>query len=124
MVKPSITIEGATKTALLLTAQNSLILKAVDRQISSSVIEVKTEVKASIQGSRSEPRSVDTGEFLNSVNSRSKDLVGEIFSEVPQSKFMEFGTSKISPRHHFRNSLERKKKKIEKDINSAINNII
>jgi hypothetical protein len=77
---------------------------------------IQNEVKASIAGQRGEPRSVDTGQFLNSVAVRSVDKDVEIYSDVPQAIFMEYGTSRIEARSHFRNTASRIKKEIKEII--------
>ena len=89
----------------------------VKKGITDGMIEagnlLKEEVKASVAGQRAEPRSVDTGEFLSSVELGTTKTSATVFSDVPQSLFMEFGTSRgIRERRHFRNSLARNKKKI------------
>ena len=72
---------------------------------------MEEEVKDSIAGQRAETRSVDTGEFINSVSIRPiKDGQVAVYSDVDQAVFMEYGTSRgIEPRMHFRNSLARNK---------------
>ena len=73
---------------------------------------LKEEVQSSIEGNRAEPRSVDTGEFLESVDTISSKNSVSVYSNVDQSKFMEYGTSKIKARRHFGNSKDRNKNKI------------
>ena len=81
---------------------------------------LKTEVEESIRGNRSEPRSVDTGEFADSIQVIQTGNEINVFSEVPQAKFMEFGTSRITPRGHFMNSTARSKDKIVSIITEKI----
>ena len=119
-----VVVTGIKSTSSFINARNLLIDKAIENQLIKSTTELKEEVKSSIQGSRAEPRSVDTGDFLKSIESKSDKNTGRVSSDVKQSIFMEFGTTKIPERRHFRNSLNRKKKKIEDDIASAIGNII
>ena len=117
-------IAGVAASIVLMKDREKAIIKATATQIAKSTIELKEEVKASIGVSRAEPRSIDTGEFLTSIKSKSSKNTGIVSSNKPQALFMEFGTSKIHERRHFRNSLDRKKKKIENDLDKAIENII
>lgn len=87
----------------------------VKKGITESMIkageELKKEVKASIKGQKNEPRSVDTGYFLNSITvatGTSNDTVS-IFTDAKYAKFLEYGTIHIEPRQHFKNSMNRKR---------------
>lgn len=78
------------------------------------------EVKQSIAGRNREFRSVDTGRFLTSVTSSSDESTATVSSNVSYSKFLEFGTSSITARSHFRNTVARNKKKIRDFLDRAI----
>ena len=78
------------------------------------------EVKKSIAGRKAEPASVDTGFFLRSVNSTSEGFTATIGTNVSYAKFLEFGTSRLAPRRHFRNSKDRNFVKIVEFINKAV----
>jgi len=117
-------ITGVAASVAFIVARDNAIQSALKKQIKKSTNELKEEVKDSIRGIKAEPRSIDTGEFLNSVEGRAKDFVGIVSSDVPQALFMEFGTSKTHERRHFRNSLARKKRKIEEDLDRAVKDII
>ena len=90
-------------------------LKTFPKQIKANVVEtiregtmlLKEEIQESIQGNRSEPRSVDTGAFLNSIQTNIIPDGGEVLSDVEHSIYLEFGTSKIDARGHFQNSFNR-----------------
>lgn len=73
----------------------------------------EANVKKSIAGHSAEPKSVDTGRFANSVTGRYSKNAAKISSSVPYSTYLEFGTSKIGARHHFKNTLARDKQEIE-----------
>lgn len=81
---------------------------------------LKEEIKESIEGRRAEPRSVDTGAFLDSIESEPiKDGV-KISSDVEHSVFLEFGTSHINERRHFRNSMQRVSPIIKEKVSGQI----
>jgi len=73
---------------------------------------LQSEVKASIAGERDEPRSVDTGAFIDSISEVSNDLSAEVGTDVPYAVFLEEGTRNIDARHHFGNSVARNKDEI------------
>ncbi len=108
-----IKITGMNKMFAFLSSKRKFFNNAVNDSVKQGSELLKNEVKESIKGSRSEPRSVDTGEFLNSIEADSKNNKATVTSNVKQAGFMEFGTSKIQERRHFRNSLARNKKTIE-----------
>ena len=106
-------------------------LSAVNKAIHDSGFILKGEIQQSISGNRSEPRSVDTGRLGNDIQLEKKGTAhviiepkgnkypgGATTKEV--AKWLEYGTSKISPRRHFRNSLYRKKPDIILKIQTAV----
>ena len=84
---------------------------------------IKDEVKESIKGNRSEKRSVDTGEFKDSVDVITSKTTATIFSDVKQAKSLEYGTSKMRARRHFNNSKDRNKQKIADIIKAKLKTI-
>jgi len=81
---------------------------------------LQSEVKESIAGNRAEPRSVDTGRFLNSVELVKKDKEVIVKSDVPYAKFLEYGTSRMPARSHFRNSVARNKDKMKRIVGREV----
>lgn len=92
--------------------------------INESAIMLSEEIKESIEGNRAEPRSVDTGAFLNSIQSQEEMEGASVSSDVPQSVFMEYGTGKIQERRHFRNSTDRLTSTIVEKVKEAIETTI
>ncbi|MHA1868748.1 MAG: HK97-gp10 family putative phage morphogenesis protein [Candidatus Heimdallarchaeaceae archaeon] len=78
---------------------------------------VEEEVKESVMGNRAEPRSVDTGHFVNDIKAEKigKEQMKIHAPNTPYAKFLEYGTSKMVARSHFRNTKIRNQKKV-KDI--------
>jgi len=118
-----ITVEGIDKATKYLQIKK----KAIQGKLKLSMFKVgafmQGEVKESIAGRRAEPTSVDTGRFLNSVEfSPGLDSV-TIFSNVPYAKFLEYGTTRIQARSHFRNSKSRNKLAIVRLIEESLKSI-
>lgn len=107
-------------------------LKKIDENIKTAIavsatesgMLLKEEIESSIAGQRAEPRSVKTGNFLNSVELQSTSEGIEIWSDVEYAKFLEYGTIYIEERRHFRNSMDRMipiiKEKFGKEIKKAL----
>ena len=93
----------------------------VDKAVHESGFFLQGEVKESIAGQRAEPRSVDTGRFLNSVEvDNSRPLVSEVGSDVEYAEALEYGSSRMMPRAHFQNSVLRNADRILEFIKNAI----
>ena len=81
---------------------------------------MEAEVKESIAGRKAEHKSVDTGHLMQSVTMDSDDEGVVVYSDVEYAKFIEYGTSRMNPRSHFRNSLNRNKLKINKFVEDEV----
>ena len=90
--------------------------KEIDKQKSDSMKKIgghmQNEVKSSISGHEAEPTSVDTGNFMRSVDFDATPIGVIIFSDVSYAKHLEWGTSRMKPRKHFQNSFNRNKQKV------------
>ncbi len=92
---------------------------------------VEEEVKESIMGHRPEPRSVDTGRLGNSIEfektAKAQGVVKPRKENYPGgantqdvATYLEFGTSRIPPRRHFRNTKTRNQDKVRDIIDKEI----
>jgi hypothetical protein len=83
---------------------------------------VGEEVQSSIMGNRAEPKSVDTGKFANSINVRfrKKDEIEIYPKDVDYAVYLEYGTSRIGARRHFKNTESRTKSKVKDIIQNEI----
>ena len=115
-----INILGIPKVSAFLKLKKTDIKKEANNAMKKVGLHLQNEVKLSIAGHKSEPTSVDTGRFLNSVSFDAKDQGVIIFSDVPYAKNLEFGTSRMRPRRHFQNSLNRNKQKINSILKSGV----
>ena len=117
----SITIEGIPDTQKMLDNKQKDIIKNADEAIVKVGFYVQGEVQESIAGQRAEPRSVDTGRFLNSVKTtHEQQLIASVETNVEYAKHLEYGTSRIEPRHHFTNSAKRNEVKVKEFVERAI----
>lgn len=121
----SIELNGIDDVKDYLDVKHDKIFHQVNLGLNRSGELLKNEIKESIEGHRAEPRSVDTGEFLDSIETQSINTNEiSVFSDVPQSVFMEYGNSRISPRRHFSNSLARNEKNIVELVRSEVNQTV
>lgn len=120
----NISIAGIPETKRYLKTKNSNAINLLKKGITNATVFLQGEVKLSIAGHKAEPRSVDTGRFLNSVGFQSSENQGVVFSELPYANKLEYGTNfKNSPRRHFTNSASRSKDRIIQLIKNQIDKI-
>jgi len=119
----SFKIKGIPKTTLYLAAKNKQSEMLIASAMNKVALFIESEVKQSVAGRNAEPTSVDTGKFLGSVKSKSSKESATIFSDVDYAKYLEYGTSRISPRRHFQNSLNRNKSKVNSFIQADLNKL-
>jgi len=108
-----IEIKGIEEVKDFLKNANVEKLQKAQEGLNQAGLFIAGEVVESIAGHRAETRSVDTGRFMGSI--RSVDiapLIKAIETNVEYAKFLEYGTSKLMPRMHFRNTLTREQSKV------------
>lgn len=116
-----IEVKGVERTVEILKAKDITTQEVTNAAIHEAGFFLQKEVKESIAGRRPELASVDTGRFLGSVETdNSRKFVTRVFSDVSYAKFLEFGTTSIAPRSHFRNSASRNRRKIVNGIQDRI----
>lgn len=120
----SIKVKGIPSTQLFLkTASKKTLLNANNAIIKAGFF-IEGEVKQSIAGHRAEPKSVDTGRFLNSVKAvQNKILTATIETNVNYANILEYGGRGRAPRSHFRNTAKRNEKKVSNFINAEIKKV-
>ena len=123
----SIEIKGIPEVKNFLNKKKLKIDRKIPIGLKNASLHVQNEVKLSIAGRKPEPRSVDTGRFLNSVDINSGKDYTIVFSDIPYAKFLEYGTSRFKARRHFNNTKDREKsnvkKLIDKEIKEAVKSI-
>jgi len=121
MANISLEIKGVKETSKFLNKKEKEIQKDVTNGMVKATFFVQGEVKQSIAGRRAEHVSVDTGRFLNSVDTKTSKDNGVVFSLLPYADFLEDGSSKFNGRHHFRNTANRNKTKVKDILQKSIN---
>src|SRR3990167_4614116 len=115
-----ITVKGLEEAKRFLDNKAKEIENKGKAALTMASLHMQNEVKLSIAGFKSEPTSVDTGRFLNSIDISVTNKQGKVFTNIPYSKHLEYGTSRIKPRRHFRNSLARNKQEIKEIIKKEL----
>ena len=114
-------IIGVKEAVQKLDLKNKEVLNKVSAAINTAALDVEGEVKQSIAGRRAEMRSVDTGRFMGSVTTTKRgELVSAVETNVEYAKFIEYGTSKLNPRYHFRNTAAREREKVINKVRQAV----
>lgn len=109
----NVEIKGVSEAIQAIRQKGKDIKNGTDAKVFQAANFLQQEIQESIAGNRTEVKSVDTGNFANSIEvEKVKDLEYSVQTDVEYSKFLEYGTSKIAPRMHFRNSLNNNKQKI------------
>ena len=124
MAAISVKVKGAASAALFLKSKGKEVFNLANDAINKAGFFIEGEVKESIAGHRAEPRSVDTGRFLNSVkNVQEKPLTSIVKTNVKYADTLEFGTSKRRPRRHFNNTAKRNQRKVSDFVERELNSL-
>jgi len=132
--KVNIEVHGINETKMFLEAKRRIVLTASDAGVLRAANYVEQEVQESIIGNRAEPKSVRTGLFGNSI--RVDKISNAAFKVYPEkssypggtvttedvARILEYGTSTMMPRRHFRNTESRTKGKVQEIIEKEIIN--
>ena len=124
-------IEGVAQVIQRINKFGHTMEFGADQLTGQVAIAVQNEVIESVMGRRSEPRSVRTGLFINTIKSLKEDhadwIVKNLAVNYPRSKtkttdvarWLEWGTSRINARRHYSNSKARAESspKVKKMIN-------
>lgn len=97
--------------------------KILPESLKKAVLYLHGKVKTSIARGTNAAVAVDTGRFLNSVDFDSTDNMARVFTDLEYAKFIEFGTSKMAARPHFRNTAMVEKNKIREEMSADIKSI-
>jgi len=129
----NVRVLGINNVIRRLRDDNQKISQGADFGVVRAGAYVEEEVKESIMGNRPEHKSVDTGQFGNSIEFKktgyAQGVVEPKKERYPKSKsttqdvalLMEKGTSRIQPRRHFGNTKVRTAPKVKEVIENEIN---
>jgi len=115
-----INIFGVKSTAAFLILRKKLVEKATTKGLKKAALFVRGEVSTSIARGTNAPVAFDTGEFSRTVDFSvgKKDAI--VFSPKSYGGFVEFGTSRMGARPHFRNTKSKNKQKIKEILKKEI----
>jgi HK97 gp10 family phage protein len=128
----NVEIKGINEVLQRLQKNERRIVTASSIELVRTANFIQNEVQESIIGNRAETKSVDSGTFANSIDIKLQGKESAIIFPKRQkytnsksttedvAKFMDFGTRKIKPRRHFRNTKDRNQKKIVREFKTAI----
>lgn len=117
-------IKGVAEAMRQIMEKGQMIVDGADARAFQAANFIQQEIQESIVGNRAEEKSVDTGNFANSINvEKVEDKTYSVFTEVEYSKFLEYGTSKMAPRGHFTNTVIREKQRAQDIIKGTITSV-
>jgi HK97 gp10 family phage protein len=116
----SFEIKGLKETHEMLQNKKRQIDQNAHVGINRATLFMQGEVVLSIAGQRNEPRSVDSGRFMSSIDVTTLGDSGWVFTDVEYAKILEFGGVNRQPRSHFRNSVARNKQEVKEIIAEEI----
>lgn len=96
----SINVFGVKELTYFMERQIKERLNAMNQSIIKATLATEREVKLSIMGRKAEPKSHDTGRFVNSVQHKIGLGEGKVYSELDYAKYLEYGSSPhfVAPR--------------------------
>ena len=114
---------GLSKATAYIKKGISDSIKKSEEGVKQATLYAEGKVKESIAHGKNAAVAVDTGQFLNSVKGESKGMVGQISSNVKHAPHVEYGTSRMYPRPHFRNTMIVEKDRIAGYIRSKVSEV-
>ena len=122
---------GLAEVQRRIQAKGRKIISNVDIGMLRGANYIQQEVQESIAGNRAEKASVESGKLANSIEVDkpaenifiiAPDKVGYPNGQNTQQvmRYLEFGTSKIAPRRHMRNTFSRTKDRVEDIVKDTI----
>lgn len=123
-MKVNINLIGVEELSRLIKDKQKDMQRQLPDQLRDAVLFLQGQIKTSIAHGTNAPVTVDTGRFLNSIDFDSMgDNSARVFTDLEYAKFLEFGTSKMDARPHFRNTLFVNQDNITYGFNNRLNMI-
>ena len=118
-----IQIKGIEEVKRYLKDKNIEALRKVSAALNQSVLFLEAQIKNSISHGTNAPIAVDTGNFMRSTTSEVYGFTGRIINYAEYGQYVEYGTSKMPARPHFRNTVFANQNKIEEFMKAKIKEI-
>ena len=124
-MKVDIKVIGVPELIKSMQDKQAQIKQILPESVRDATLFMHGKVKESIAHGTNANVAVDTGRFLNSVDF---DATGtneaKVFTDLDYAKFIEYGTSKMAERPHFRNTTFVNKDKVKEDFKANISKVI
>jgi HK97 gp10 family phage protein len=118
-----IEVSGLKESINYLISKKNNALIARKEGISQATFYLQNKIKESIARGVNAPVTVDTGRFLNSVDAKTSDDDGVVYTDLEYAKYLEYGTTKMKSRPHFRNTAMVENSNVKEIISDKIKNI-
>ena len=115
-----ITLIGIPEFKAMMEEKQAKMKILLPEAIREATLYLHGQVKTSIARGTNAPVAVDTGRFLNSIDFEAMGNKSKVFTDLEYAKFIEYGTSKMGSRPHFRNTAFIEQKKIRDDMGASL----
>ena len=119
----NISVLGIGKAQRYISSALKEVKRKAEEGVNKATFYAEGEIKTSIAQGKNAPRAVDTGELLNSVKGESKGMKGQISSNAKHAPHVEFGTSRMQSRPHFRNTMTKEHDRISEFIQNKVSEV-
>ena len=119
-----IKVFGEKEVQQMLKDKNQQAIQNAQIGINHAVLFLETQIKRSIAQGINAPRAFDTGNFMRGTTNKVEKLTGYVLNEVEYGPALEYGTSKMAPRPHFRNTAFVETDKVRKIIADKVKEAI
>ena len=117
----SISVKGIPSAQAFLLFKNKETKKLANEAIIKAGFFVQEKVQNSIAHGDNAKIAFDTGTFMRSVKAeQKKPLTATISSNVSYAKHLEYGTSRMPARPHFRNTAKKNENRVRDFIDAEI----
>lgn len=118
-----IEIKNAEEVKKFLRDKNKEAIQKVSQAVDQSTLFLESQIKQSISQGANAPRAFKTGNFMRNTTSQSAGLIGKVINRTEYGPEIEYGTSKMEARPHFRNTTFVESDKIKRFIQTKIKEI-